>query len=239
MKLNGWIREWNPGKNSTRIAYMEGKSIEDNTGKLEADHRNRSTCGCFTAGIIGGAFLIFLILVLMGNYLIASDPSKNVDAIVVLSGAESDRIPEAARLYKEGYADTVILTDTGLSKTPTPGTEESPIDPNGIKAVELAGMGVPISNIILPKMIVNSTSGEAEAVLDTMQRQGMESAMIVTDPYHTRRAKIIFDRIFEGTGIQLRTHPVEGHWYKPFSWWLHPQGWKYATLEYLKLFFQR
>jgi uncharacterized SAM-binding protein YcdF (DUF218 family) len=133
----------------------------------------------------------------------------------------------------------VILTDTGLSKTPTPGTEESPIDPNGIKAVELANMGVPISNIILPETIVNSTVGEAEAVLDTMQRQGMESAMIVTDPYHTRRAMIIFDNIFEGTGIQLFSHPVAGHWFKPFSWWLHPQGWKFAILEYLKIAFQQ
>jgi uncharacterized SAM-binding protein YcdF (DUF218 family) len=224
---------------STRIVNMEGQSIENNKTKVEGEPRKRSSCGCIFSGIIGVFFLLFLIWILMGNYLIASDPPKKVDAIVVLSGSESDRIPEAARLYKEGYSDTVILTDTGLSKTPTPGTEESPIDPNGIKTVELAGMGVPISNIILPKDIVNSTAGEAEAVLDTMQRQGMESAMIVTDPYHTRRAKIIFDRIFKGSGIHLRTHPVEGHWFQPFIWWLHPQGWKYTALEYLKLFLQR
>ena len=156
---------------------------ETDTEKLKEDQtvrRKNNPCGCIAAGALGGAFLLFLVWVLMGNYLIASDKLERVDAIVILSGAENDRIPEAARLYLEGYSDTVILTDTGLSKTPTPGTEESPIDPNGIKAVELANMGVPISNIILPETIVNSTVGEAEAVLDTMQRQGMESAMIVT-----------------------------------------------------------
>jgi uncharacterized SAM-binding protein YcdF (DUF218 family) len=215
---------------------------ETDTGKSQEDQtvrRKTNPCGCIAAGALGGVFLLFLAWVLMGNYLIASDKLERVDAIVILSGAENDRIPEAARLYQEGYSDTVILTDTGLSKTPTPGTEESPIDPNGIKAVELANMGVPISNIILPETIVNSTVGEAEAVLDTMQRQGMESAMIVTDPYHTRRAMIIFDNIFEGTGIQLFSHPVAGHWFKPFSWWLHPQGWKFAILEYLKIAFQQ
>jgi uncharacterized SAM-binding protein YcdF (DUF218 family) len=214
---------------------MESIDKEIEAGMMETDRRQKNPCGCIAAGLIGGVSFILLIWILMGNYLIASDPPKKVDAIVVLSGAESDRIPEAARLFKEGYSDTVILTDTGLSKTPTPGTEESPIDPNGIKAVELAGMGVPISNIILPNNIVSSTVGEAEAVLDTMQRQGMDSAMIVTDPYHTRRAKIIFDRIFDGSGIQLRIQPVEGHWFRPFTWWLHPQGWKVTALEYIKL----
>jgi len=195
--------------------------------------------GCCLAEAVVAGFLFFILgLILMGNYLIASDPPKNVDAIVILSGAESDRIPEAARLYAEGYSDTIILTDTGLSKTPTPGTEESPIDPNGIKTRELAGMGVPISNIILPGDVVSSTTGEAEAVLETMQKQRMESAMIVTDPYHTRRAKIVFDSIFRDSGIDLRMHPVDGHWFRPFTWWLHPEGWKYALLEYSKLLYQ-
>jgi uncharacterized SAM-binding protein YcdF (DUF218 family) len=194
----------------------------------------RTGCCCLGAAF-SAVVLLFLVLVLMGNFLIASDPLKQVDAIVVLSGAESDRIPEAARLYNEGYAKTIILTDTGLSKTPTPGTEEIPIDPNGIKAGELAKMGVPISDIILPKNIVSSTAGEAQAVLDMMQKMNLKSAMIVTDPYHTRRAKIIFDSVFQGSGIHLRMHPVDGHWFRPFTWILHPAGWKNTILEYFKL----
>lgn len=205
------------------------------TARDQSQPKRKNSCCCLAGGVAAGFLLLFLILVLMGNYLVASDPLKKVDAIVVLSGAESDRIPEAARLYSEGYSDTIILTDTGLSKTPTPGTEETSIDPNGIKAGELAEMGVPISNIILPGDIVSSTAGEAKAVLETMQKQDMESAMIVTDPYHTRRAKIIFDSVFQDTGIKLRMHPVDGHWFRPFTWWLHPQGWKYTLLEYFKL----
>jgi len=215
---------------------------ETDTEKLKEDQtvrRKNNPCGCIAAGALGGAFLLILVWVLMGNYLIASDKLERVDAIVILSGAENDRIPEAARLYLEGYSDTVILTDTGWSVFPDLEKETIGIDPNVIKTTELTEMGVPISNIILPETIVNSTAGEAEAVLDTMQRQGMESAVIVTDPYHTRRAKIIFENIFEGTGIQLFSHPVAGHWFKPFSWWLHPQGWKFAILEYLKIALQQ
>lgn len=215
---------------------------QSNSGKLQEDQTKRrksNPCGCLATVALGVAFLFFIFWVLMGNYLIASDKLERVDAIVILSGGENDRIPEAARLYQEGYSDTVILTDTGWSVFPDLEKETKGIDPNVIKTTELTEMGVPISNIILPETIVNSTAGEAEAVLDTMLRQGMGSAMIVTDPYHTRRAKIIFDNIFEGTDIQLFSHPVEGHWYQPFSWWLHPQGWKYAILEYLKIALQR
>jgi len=208
----------------------------DMTDTQPAKKKRNSCLGCFT-GLVIALGLGFILVVFMGNYLIASDPLKHVDAIVVLSGSESDRIPEAALLYKEGYSSTVILTDTGLSKTPTPGTEEIPIDPNGIKAGDLAQMGVPKTDIILPEHVVSSTAGEAQAVLDTMQRMNLKSAMIVTDPYHTRRAKLIFDSVFQGSGIRLRIHPVAGHWYRPFTWLLHPTGWKYMILEYGKLLY--
>lgn len=217
---------------------MELKNDSSASIEKQVERKKGNPCGCIAAGILGGAFLVFLVVVLMGNFLIASDPLEQVDAIVVLSGAENDRIPEAARLFQGGYADAVILTDTGWSVFPNLEKETIAIDPNVIKTTELTEMGVPISNIILPETIVNSTAGEAEAVLEVMQRQGMESAMIVTDPYHTRRAKIIFDDIFEGSGIRLFSHPVEGHWYQSFRWWLHPQGWKFAILEYLKIAFK-
>ena len=195
----------------------------------------RGCGGCAFIGCATILFITFFITILAGNFLVVSDRIKQVDAIVVLSGSEDDRIPEAARLHKAGISDTVILTDTGLSKTPTPGTEEIPINPTRIKAEELAGMGVPISNILLPEGVVGSTAEEAQAVLDMMQRQGLASAVVVTDPYHTRRTSLIFDQVFDESGIKLLIHPVEDHWFQPMTWWLHPEGWQFAALEYLKL----
>lgn len=194
----------------------------------------KSPRSCFIAT---GAILLgvgLLILFLLGNYLIVSDPIDRVDAIVVLSGGEKDRLPETAQLFLEGVSDSVIMTDTGLLSE---GSEsEAAVDPNVIKAYDLTQLGVPISNILVPKGVVGSTMDEAYAILELMQKQGMQSMIIVTDPYHSRRTKLIFEDVFQDSGISIKVRSVQGHWFTSTGWWLHPAGWKYLLLEYAKLF---
>ena len=179
-------------------------------------------------------FSIFLFLLyFLGNYLIVDDPLDKVDAIVVLSGGEKDRLPEAAQLYLDGYSDTVILTDTGLLSE---GSEsEAAVDPNVIKTYDLTQLGVPISNIYVTKGVVGSTVEEAHAILELMQKQSMQSMIIVTDPYHSRRTKLVFDDIFGEYGITVRVRSVQGHWFTSAGWWLHLEGWKFLIMEYAKL----
>lgn len=178
------------------------------------------------------SILLFL-LYFLGNYLIVNDPLDKVDAIVVLSGGEKDRLPEAAQLYLDGYSDTVILTDTGLLSE---GSEsEAAVDPNVIKTFDLTQLGVPISNIYVTKGVVGSTVEEAHAILELMQKQGMQSMIIVTDPYHSRRTKLVFDNVFGEYGITVRVRSVQGHWFTSTGWWFHLEGWKFLIMEYAKL----
>lgn len=167
--------------------------------KVRHPFTKKSPRSCFiaTAALLLGVGL--LILFLLGNYLIVSDPIDRVDAIVVLSGGEKDRLPETAQLFLDGVSDSVIMTDTGLLSE---GSEsEAAIDPNVIKAYDLTQLGVPISNILVPKGVVGSTMDEAYAILELMQKQGMQSMIIVTDPYHSRRTKLIFENVCRKSGI--------------------------------------
>jgi len=186
-------------------------------------------CGSCLGWIVGGLLAAILILIGLGSYLVTSDKIKRADAIVVLSGGESDRLPQAARLFENGYSSNVILTRTALVDS------NPPIDPNHFKEVQAVELGIPPEQTYITNEQVDGTYDEANAVLDLMQRHGFKSCIVVTDPYHSRRAKIIFDDTFEGTGIKVMIYPVGDSWYKPLTWWLHPQGWVYTAEEYFKL----
>jgi uncharacterized SAM-binding protein YcdF (DUF218 family) len=61
------------------------------------------------------------------------------------------------------------------------------------------------------------------------------SAMIITDPYHTFRTRLIFRQVFEGSEVDISVRPVREHWYRSNTWWASLEGWQVTILEYGKL----
>jgi len=80
-----------------------------------------------------------------------------------------------------------------------------------------------------------STLEEAYAVKQLLERRQFSSAIIVTDPYHTKRTSIIFNDIFSEQDIRLYFRPVTPSWYNSRTWFLSRDGWKFTILEYVKL----
>jgi uncharacterized SAM-binding protein YcdF (DUF218 family) len=164
-------------------------------------------------------FVFYLLLWVAGAYLVTSDSLQKSDVIVVLSGSE-DRVVEAARLYKMHLAEWVILTRVANHNRPE---------------IEGQALGLFGERIVVTETLVDSTQDEAEAVRQKMLERGWKSAIVVTDPYHTRRSRLIFRQVFAGTGMDIRIHPVEGSWYQPNTWWMSENGWQLTVQEYLKL----
>ena len=187
-------------------------------------------------GFPGLFFLLIIVLVLgfvglraLGAYLIVSSDLQAANAIVVLSGGDESRMNEALQLYNENYARMIILTETG--QTAEGYSELHSFD----MRIVLLSNGVPSGNMLITDHVVSSTRDEALAVKTIMISQQMKSAIIVTDPYHTRRALNIFKEIIKDTDIQLSIRPVHNSWYNSRTWFLKFDGWKYTILEYLKL----
>ncbi len=57
---------------------------------------------------------VVALVAVSGKLLVVECAPVKSDAIVVLSGLDPDRPKEAALLYHEGYADTVIITTPAL-----------------------------------------------------------------------------------------------------------------------------
>lgn len=175
-------------------------------------------------------FCIHFALRAAGAYLIIASNADAANAIIVLSGGDDTRMKEALRLYNEDYADKIILTETGQKL-------------EGYKQlysfdmrIVLLSSGVPSGNIFVTEKNVSNTRDEALAVKKLMLSQQMLSAIIVTDPYHTRRAYGIFQDVFRGSGIKLMIQPTSNSWYNSRTWFYKLEGWKITVLEYIKLF---
>jgi uncharacterized SAM-binding protein YcdF (DUF218 family) len=70
--------------------------------------------------------------------------------------------------------------------------------------------------------------------LKTAKASDFSNLIVVTDPYHTFRTRLIFRSVFRGSGIKVMVHPISGHWYDSATWFLTPSGWRDTLFEYFK-----
>jgi len=175
------------------------------------------------------SFLGYLTLRGAGAYLIIADDLTPVDAIIIMGGGGEGRMNEALELYNEKYARIIILTETGER------IEDFDYLQSFDLRIQLLNNGVPSGNILITESEVTSTLEEAHAVKQLLERRQLSTAIIVTDPFHTKRTSIIFGDVFSGQDIKLYFRPVTPSWYTSRTWFLTADGWKFTILEYIKL----
>jgi uncharacterized SAM-binding protein YcdF (DUF218 family) len=172
--------------------------------------------------------LLFVSLRAAGAFLITGDTLKKADVVVPLGGGGDWRVEEAVRLIEEKYAVNMVLTEPGEI---TPG--EGPAS-NHFRQVAV-DEGLSPNAIIVTDGVQRSTHEEAEALLALMQKHNMNAAIVVTDPFHTQRSRLIFRAVFDGSGRTVRVHPVPNHWYRSSTWFFRVDGWGNTLREYGKL----
>ena len=187
--------------------------------------KKKPGCGCALAVLILLVVVILfspLILRGIGALLIYADPLKEADSVVALSGDTGDRVAEAARLYQKQYASYLFITYT-----------DEPARDALIRAAVMEG--IPADRVIVTEMQVSNTVDEARAIKALAKERAQDSLIIITDPFHTLRTRIIFRNVFRGSGIDVQVRPVGRHWYRSTTWWRTAEGRRYTLEEYLKI----
>lgn len=185
---------------------------------------------CCLFWLIALPVITILFLTMLGGILVVADPLQKADAIVVLSGGDEHRIDEAIRLYQEEYADTIILTETGAF------LEEFNAEYSKERRLVLLNAGIPGGAIMITPRNAASTRDEAKDVKALIQSMHPGVLLVVTDPYHTLRTRMIWEEVFQGTETEILVRPVRDSWYSSSTWWLSKAGWKNTINEYVKLF---
>ena len=170
--------------------------------------------------------------------LIVRSDLARADAIVVLAGSATylERTDWAARLYKEGRAPVIILTNDSVLGGWSATEQRNPMFIE-LAVGELRRKGVPAEKIKTISEAVSSTYEEALHLREYAINHGLRSILIVTSSYHSRRALWTLRRVFEGSGIAIGLDaPGPGiQTPAPTTWWWHGSGWQIVPGEYAKI----
>jgi len=179
-----------------------------------------------------------LIIVFIGNYLSPDDLVKcgetpnneagcqKADAIIAVSGGNTSvRTSEAIKLYKNGWADLLVFSGAAQD-------EYSPSNAEVMRAQAIE-QGVPSDSILIEptSRTTHQNAGNAEQLLD---EYNVNQIIVVTSPYHQRRAGLEFQRLSDST-LQVRNHPAGDDPDWSMWWWLTPRGWWLAVGELIKV----
>jgi uncharacterized SAM-binding protein YcdF (DUF218 family) len=183
-------------------------------------------------------FFGWLISWIAARMLIVSAPLEHADAIVVLSGSRAftERASFAADLYKVRRASKIVLTNDDQRGGWSNAEQRNPYFYENI-ARELNRFGVPDSVITVIPQPVTSTQDEAMLLRDYCERNHLQSLLVITSPYHSRRALRTFRKAFNGSGKTVGLMTPGPGWQSPPAtvWWRYRRGWAMVAGEYLKL----
>jgi len=193
------------------------------------------------ARIFISCILIWPLLAWGGARLLITDaPLENADAIVVLGGSANyrERSREAAKLMLEGRAPRVLITNDNMTGP------WSSVDQRNLFFYErslkvITNAGVPANSVEVLMQPVSSTQEEAELVRQYAAEHRLNSVLIVTSAYHSRRALWTFSRAFRDTGIRIGLINVKpgDQSPRPATWWLSIRGWRLVPTEYVKMLY--
>ena len=173
------------------------------------------------------------ILTAYAKFFTVNNATPGADVIVVLSGGKDTRIPHALKLFEEGYAPEILLTDEKKRNI-----RFSHLFPtNGMIAqamIEELEMSVPVSTIQSQKGGATSTFDEAYDLLKLSENKRYRHLILVTDAFHTRRAYHAFQTVFEDTEIKIEMSAASNEIFNVNNWWTSDQGISAYVLESIK-----
>lgn len=169
----------------------------------------------------------------MARLLIIDDPLQPAEIIYILNGEVNTRPFHAAQLFERDLASQIVI----------PREEDGPASeiglyPNGtdVSVNILQEEGVPEENIIVVEVEggVTSTYDEAIILRDYIEANNIESVIVVTSSFHTRRSQWIFQKVLTDGNIQFQMSAAPQWKFDETDWWQEEMGMVMLANEYLK-----
>ena len=168
------------------------------------------------------------LLTSLANVWVVNDTLGRSDAIVILAGCAESRPACAAKLYNAGLAPRILYTDVKIVSG-KPQSQE-------IKEF-LKTAGIPESVCTVIGRQAANTWDESQLVRDWVQRNNAHSVIIVTDIFHTRRARWLFVKQLAPIHVNVEIAAAINPAYQESNWWHFKDGIKSFEHEFCGLFY--
>ncbi len=167
----------------------------------------------------------------IGKYLVYQTTLKPADVIVVLGGGEKERSIQGIKLFKQKYAKKIIFTGEKLD---VPSLGE--VHWAQLAKKEAMLNGIEEKDIII-ELQSHSTYDDALLIKETVERYGFKALIIISEPYHMKRAFFVFKKRFKKNAITLMFYPVQDSWFSADNWWTSEKGLVRVNNEYIKFIY--
>lgn len=155
-----------------------------------------------------------------------------VDYTFVLGGSPETRVVMAAALYREGFTRRILLPDV---EAPQEAAQGLALPEREVARRILLASAVPPEAIVEVDGEVTSTRDEARALARFLDRHPEAEVAVVTNDYHTRRARMLFERQVPGQTRRLHFVAAPTRGFGPDNWWKLNSGVSTYMTEFAKL----
>jgi len=175
-----------------------------------------------------GVTLVLFVPMLIAVYLSPQDSLAKADAIVVVSGGDTDaRITEGVKLYQQEWAPKIVFSGAAA--------EGNVSNALAMKRIAMAS-GVPSGDILIEELS-KTTAENADFTAKVIATEDYKSIILVTSPYHQRRAYTQF-RAALGKDFLILNHSAKDQSWRKQGWWENANA-RFLTLgEVMKNFYE-
>jgi uncharacterized SAM-binding protein YcdF (DUF218 family) len=170
-------------------------------------------------------FLLPFTFTWLASWLVRTDPLQPTDIVIGMGGGQHClRVQYAAELYRKGFGRKLLLS----------GIEAFESSEAAEKVRQQAiNFGVPATDIVILTNTFN-TRVEAANIAALMRQQGWQSAIVVTEPSHMRRAHYTLQHA--ASDLQFSAAPVPADWpgvWRAERWWTRHADTRHTMREAL------
>ena len=156
-----------------------------------------------------------IILLTMGHFLVKVDHVEKSDAIIVLSGFDG-RLEHGIKLFKEGYGDCLILSNS------------DDFDEETLREHDIS------EDQVISESHADSTFTNATLTKEIVLEREFKSVIVVTSEFHTSRTRYIFNKVYRDTDVKLIFSGSKNGFFNSKLWWFNFRGIYVVAVEYVK-----
>ncbi len=172
----------------------------------------------------------------VAHWLDVGQRPQPADAIMLLTGGAETRAFAAAALCKCGWAPRILVSTVAAAPQPE---ETAMLPEHEVNVRVLLACGVPKQDVIVLNAQARTTFDEAKALSAYLEKAGHLRILLVTNGYHTRRARWIFAEVLGSQMATIVPISVPTDEFEEDSWWRSERGFAAIAGECMKLGFYR
>jgi uncharacterized SAM-binding protein YcdF (DUF218 family) len=172
--------------------------------------------------------VVVFVPMIIAIYLSPQDTLAKADLIVVISGGDTDsRISEGVKLYLQKWAPKILFSGAAA--------EGDVSNALAMKRIAVS-KGVPAEDILIEEDS-KTTTENADFSAKIIHDNGLKSIILVTSPYHQRRAYSEFRRVL-GKDFTIVNHSAKDETWAKKSWWDNANARFLTFTEIMKNFYE-